>query len=325
MPLRSTTLKGSAALQACLVNDRAHVTQGAVGAHVGLIQKCLLVLEPSVISADEIRSRTYGRTTAASVLAYKKPRDIVNRSYQSQADNIVGKMTIARLDEDIAKVEQARTLFARCPQGGGVGPLAVRSFAAGSVGGGPGAPPAQFRRALFIHLQRTEIFTTGVELFALELLARARAILRPLGMTVVEQNSLGGPAVPWPDVLIHTQFPADRFAVRKAAINMTAGDPAILRVIFGPFDPIDAITGITDGGQVPNVIENVPKFVLINTTRRNPDHGTLLHEMIHASFLGVSPDHDRDARSLYSIEQNRDRLSLDHTTQLAGAFFARPR
>ena len=137
MPLRSTTLKGSAALQACLVNDRAHVTQGAVGAHVGLIQKCLLVLEPSVISADEIRSRTYGRTTAASVLAYKKPRDIVNRSYQSQADNIVGKMTIARLDEDIAKVEQARTLFARCPQGGGVGPLAVRSFAAGSVGVAP--------------------------------------------------------------------------------------------------------------------------------------------------------------------------------------------
>ncbi len=120
------------------------------------------MLEPSPISADEIRSRTYGRTTTASVLGYKQARNIVNRSYQNQADNIVGKMTIARLDDDIAKVEQARTLFARCPQGSGGGPLAVRSSAEGVVGEGPGAPPVQFRRALVIHLQRTEIFTTGV-------------------------------------------------------------------------------------------------------------------------------------------------------------------
>ena len=325
MPLRSTTLKGSAALQACLVNDRAHVTPGAFGAHVGLIQKCLLVLEPSVISADEIRTRTYGRTTTAAVLAYKRARNIINRSYQNQADNIVGKMTIARLDEDIAKVEQSKTLFARCRQGGGGGPRVVRSFAETPVGDSPGAPPVQFRRALFIHLQRTEQFATGAEIFALELLARARAILRPLGMTLVEQPGMGGPAVPWPDVLIHTQFPADRFALRKAALSTAAGDPGVLRVIFGPFDPIDTIKGITDGGQVPGVIENVPKFVLINTLRRNPDRGTLLHEMIHAAFRGPSPDHDGDPRSLYSVSERRDRVSPDHTTLLAGAFFARPR
>ena len=30
---------------------------------------------------------------------------------------------------------------------------------------------------------------------------------------------MGGPAVPWPDILIHTQFPADRFALRKAALS----------------------------------------------------------------------------------------------------------
>ena len=191
MPLRSTTLRGSAALQACLVNDRAHVTPGAFGAHVGLIQKCLLVLEPSLISADEIRTRTYGRTTTAAVLAYKKARNIVNRSYQNQADNIVGKMTIARLDQDIAKVEQSTTLLARCRSAGGGGPRAVRSGA--RVGWrGTGAPPAQFRRALFIHLQRTELFATGAEIFALELLARAREILRPLGMTVVEQTAWVG-------------------------------------------------------------------------------------------------------------------------------------
>ncbi|MEO6238040.1 MAG: hypothetical protein ABIQ52_13650, partial [Vicinamibacterales bacterium] len=109
------------------------------------------------------------------------------------------------------------------------------------------------------------------------------------------------------------------------AINTAFGDPSVLRVILGPFDPIDAINGITDGGRVPEVIEQVPKFVLINTLRRNPDSGTLLHEMIHASFLGKSPEHDGDPRSLYSIETNRDRVSPDHVRQLAGAFFARPR
>jgi hypothetical protein len=325
MPLRSTTLRGSAALQACLVKDQAHVTPGASGVHVGLIQKCLLVLESSLISPDEIRTRSYGRTTAAAVLAYKKARNIINRSYQNQADNIVGKMTIARLDEDIAKAEQSTTLLARCRPSGGGGPLAVRSFAPGLVGEGPAAPPAQFRRALVIHVQRTELFATGAEIFALELLARAREILRPLGMTVVEQPGLGGPTVPWPDVLIHTQFPVDLFALRKAAISTAAGDPGVLRVIFGPFDPIDTIKGITDGGQVPSIPESVPKFVLINTLRRNPDRGTLLHEMIHAAFPGKSPEHDVDPRSLYSVSSNRDRVTPGHLTQLAGAFFARPR
>jgi hypothetical protein len=144
-------------------------------------------------------------------------------------------------------------------------------------------------------------------------------------MAVVEQPGLVGPTVPWPDGLIHTQFPADLFAVRKAAVNVSTGDPAVLRVVFGPFDPIDAITGITGGGRVPDALENVPKFVLINTLRRNPDHGTLLHEMIHASFPGKSPDHDTDARSLYSVEQNRDRIAPDHVEKLRGAFFARAR
>ena len=322
MPLRSRTLGGNAALQACLVNDQAHVTPGAAGAHVGLIQKCLLVLEPSPIAGDELRRRTYGKTTTAAVLAYKKARNIINRSYQTQADNIVGKMTIARLDEDISKVEGARTLVAKCRQSGGGGRLGVRSVSAGLVG----APTTQFRRALFVHLQRTEQFTTGVEFFALELLARARELLRPLGMTLVEQPGLGGTAVPWPDVLIQTQFPVDQFALRKAAVNTAAGDPSVLRVIFGPFDPIDTIKGITAGGQVPTVPEIVPKFVLINTLRRNPDRGTLLHEMVHASFPGISPGHDDgDPRSIYSVSTSRDRVKPEHAVKLAGAFFARPR
>ena len=44
---------------------------------------------------------------AAAVLAYKKKRNIINWSYQQQADNIVGKMTIAALDAEIWGKEKA--------------------------------------------------------------------------------------------------------------------------------------------------------------------------------------------------------------------------
>src|SRR5262249_23232676 len=39
------------------------------------------------------------------VLAYKQKRNIVNRSYQTQADNIVGKMTMAALDLEMLSIE----------------------------------------------------------------------------------------------------------------------------------------------------------------------------------------------------------------------------
>jgi hypothetical protein len=47
----------------------------------------------------------YGPATANAVLRYKRKRDIVNRSYQTSADNVVGKMTIASLDREIKALE----------------------------------------------------------------------------------------------------------------------------------------------------------------------------------------------------------------------------
>ena len=77
-------------------------------------------------------------------------------------------------------------------------------------------------------------------------------------------------------------------------------------------------------GALPDAAEkNVPKFVLINTLGKNPDHGTLLHEMVHASFPGESPVHDPDARSIYSVATARDRLNNADAKRLSGAFFAR--
>jgi hypothetical protein len=40
------------------------------------------------------------------VLGFKQRRDIVNRSYQSQADAIVGKMTMAALDSEMVEIEK---------------------------------------------------------------------------------------------------------------------------------------------------------------------------------------------------------------------------
>ncbi len=321
MPLRSATLGGNSALQACLGHDEAHVTPGSRGNHVALIQKCLLVLERTAISGNEIRAKQYGGTTAAAVLAYKRARQIINRSYQTQADNIVGKMTIARLDADIANVEASRTLLVRCSQtgsgGGGARALVGRDVTVP-------APPAlvKLNRVLTIQLQRTDTVFDFAS-FANALLARTRDLLRPHGLTLVEGALMSGPPVAWPEAVVQTQFQADRFAVRKSAIAASGGDPKTLRVIVCPFDPIDEIRGITDGGQLQGVPDVVPKFVLINSTRRNPDHGTLLHEMVHASFSGESPLHDGDEHSIYSVATARDRVSRAHAEKLAGAFFAR--
>jgi hypothetical protein len=63
---------------------------------------------------------------AAAVLAYKKKRNIINWSYQQQADNIVGKMTIAALDAEMWVKEKAA--FAQVTSlTGGTFPVVTRS------------------------------------------------------------------------------------------------------------------------------------------------------------------------------------------------------
>jgi hypothetical protein len=108
MPLVSRWFAGNARLQACLVSDPAHVVQGDSGAHVSLIQEALQLLDGTEIAAEELSGYQYGRSTAAAVLHFKQQRNIVNRTYQSAADDIVGKMTIRALDEEIAARERQR-------------------------------------------------------------------------------------------------------------------------------------------------------------------------------------------------------------------------
>ena len=103
--LRSKLFHGDPKLEAAAVSDPAHVLPGASGPHVGKIQLALILLDAAVIADSELDSLTYGDSTACAVLAYKRKRNIVNRSYQPHADNIVGKMTMASLDAEMVKKE----------------------------------------------------------------------------------------------------------------------------------------------------------------------------------------------------------------------------
>jgi len=106
MSLRSRLFRGDSRLQACLLSDPSHVKPGDAGDFVSKIQVALGRLDDARIDALERGAKRYGPTTAAAVLAYKRKRNIVNQSYQTQADNIVGKMTIASLDNEMAQQEQ---------------------------------------------------------------------------------------------------------------------------------------------------------------------------------------------------------------------------
>jgi peptidoglycan hydrolase-like protein with peptidoglycan-binding domain len=105
MPLRSNLLAQDEALQACLIVDAAHVLLGAEGDHVRRIQIALAVLDGATIDSQEVHSKKYGPSTATAVLNYKTKRNIINFSYQTRPDNIVGKMTIKSLDDEMAAKE----------------------------------------------------------------------------------------------------------------------------------------------------------------------------------------------------------------------------
>ena len=107
MPLASKLFRNDPALQQCLVQDAAHVTPGASGDHVGLIQTALFLIDKLPILQAELTGQRFGNATAAAVLAYKRKRSIINLTYQTQPDNIVGKMTIASLDAEMLRKEAA--------------------------------------------------------------------------------------------------------------------------------------------------------------------------------------------------------------------------
>lgn len=104
--LLSELFGGDPVFEACAVRDEAHIVPGSRGPHVTKIQHALAGIDGARFDPMELNTGHYGPTTTAGVLAYKIRCGIINRAYQTQADNIVGKMTIARLDADMLIVER---------------------------------------------------------------------------------------------------------------------------------------------------------------------------------------------------------------------------
>lgn len=102
--LTSDLLKDNAQLQDCSIKNSAHISQkdNKIGAHVTKIQTALIRIDPTLkIAQSEIDSATYGDTTAKAVQKFKSDRSIINFTYQNSADDVVGIMTIRRLDTEL--------------------------------------------------------------------------------------------------------------------------------------------------------------------------------------------------------------------------------
>lgn len=105
-PLASEIFRNNARLQRCLVDDAAHVTRGTQGDFVTLIQYAVLTLQGGTIPGAEMSGRLYGPATARLVHAYKVRKRIINTAYQTTPDEVVGKMTIRSLDNDMLEAER---------------------------------------------------------------------------------------------------------------------------------------------------------------------------------------------------------------------------
>ncbi|MBS1213701.1 MAG: uncharacterized protein H6R26_2318 [Proteobacteria bacterium] len=121
MGLQSKLFRGDPKLEAAAVSNPGHIVPGASGDHVAKLQYALLMLGDAGIDPAEQESKRYGPSTANAVLSYKNKRNIINRSYQTQADNIVGIMTMASLDKEMLETERTpgtvRTISCRLDGG----------------------------------------------------------------------------------------------------------------------------------------------------------------------------------------------------------------
>jgi hypothetical protein len=104
LALQSQLFFGDPALEAAAASDAAHIVQGSSGPHVRKIQTALNLVDAAGLDVDG----AYGRFTSAAVLNYKRARRIINTARQTQADDIVGRMTIAALDAEMVLAERPK-------------------------------------------------------------------------------------------------------------------------------------------------------------------------------------------------------------------------
>jgi hypothetical protein len=330
MALSSRLFRGNRALEACAVKDSAHVLLGATGDHVARIQFALFDLDGVEIDRTELVDQRYGRSTAAAVLAYKKKRKIINPSYQTAADDIVGKMTIASLDKEMRVQELRPKPPGECgispTRGGDPSPLALAgtSRSAGSpaaLQGGLTAAPEQFGGFIRVMFQITlrSAMEGGYPLSAnIEL---ARDLLGAHGITLfVELKEGFVDTLQFPDrVLVSPGESIDNADhLRKVSEDARPGLPGVLRVIVCPMVAPhggETVRGRNLGGRP------VPPFIILNSSVVDPSRASLIHEMIHVAKDKLP--HDSEQASVFSVlkpkpgEVARTFLKPEHAKLLA--------
>jgi hypothetical protein len=298
MALSSNLFRGNVALEACAVKDSAHVTRGASGDHVAKIQFALLTLDRLTIDRAELVSQKYGKSTAAAVLAFKQKRKIINHSYQSVADDIVGKMTIAALDNEMKLKELLPKPPGDCALSPPGVPTSVSTFAAparnlsqqvNAVAETRDAKTAAANKQLggFIRVYFAITSSAALDGYPLSSeIEMARDALSAHGITLfVEIRNGFADTIRFPGSIISSAGnPADNVdELRKASEDVRPRLPGVLRVIVCPMAGNsfgETFRNRTIGGRV------VPPFVLLNSQIIDLSHATLLHEMIHASKNG---------------------------------------
>lgn len=345
MALSSRLFKGDARLEAARVDDHAHLTRGAQGDHVAKVQMALVAIDGLRIDRIELARQRYGRSTAAAVLAYKTRRRIINHAYQDAPDDIVGRMTVTRLDSDLRLWEAARRHQGECRCGPrvaldpaalgarGRGSLqlgfAVGASALAAVAAKPAALP-QYGRALRVHLSitRRAQLEDGFPLEQQVEFARERLFL--YGMSLAAEFGAGN-GHRFVDVIDCAQTISEDDGeialLRLAAAASHPGAPGVLRIIVCKRPPNEG-PGQTSRGILVNGVPCLP-FCMLNSQNVARDHSTLLHEMIHAAYSPPMFIHDPEKHSVFYEFAPRDPetpdrrwLKPDRAEKLSKAFFA---
>lgn len=314
MPLHSQLFRGDNALEACLVHDAAHVVEGTRGPHVTKIQHALVLLDGAQIDGTEVSAGLYGRSTANAVLSYKRKRGVINTSYQHTADNIVGKMTIASLDKEMATGENRPPLRGCTTDIGGGSSSGVQDRSAVRDSLQLQFAPGRLNVAFQESLLAGETIP-GSSLRTVLLVDRAVKLLAPFNLRL---SAVFLPSFSYA-FTVGERDEIDVRAIRKAAENAGPSAASSLRVIFCHLR--NTTSTATSQGERTG-ISGFKNFVLINKDRSHPDNGTLLHEMIHCSNDRFMNDfHDTDQNSVFSRGDNRNLLRDEHAQSLNTSFF----
>lgn len=285
MPLQSQLFRGVPQLESCATSDAAHVTPGARGDHVLRIQQALNALDGAGLNPDG----AYGPATASAVLSYKRKRGIINRSYQTQPDDIVGRMTIAALDREMQQKEAEDNGGESCIYRMGTGSASARGLAETPVRlavTGPVSSTENDERLMQAARARSIVsIRTAITMLndLRQAIARQRLPLAP-PLTAAQQAVLNtaatwlhvNPGAPFRTLI--TLASAVSLMERNIAVRNSKGVPPTLkRTTIKDF-------GVVRGGDVENGVECGDSFFDFGGPNCHRD--VMTHEFFH--FLGIN-------------------------------------